>query len=239
MPKQVKLNVKLIGYTKNAEQIVAAAIRQCYSASGAKELTQKIPAGKRAKLIRQVVSSDHTSTIEHISFTFAIEGVSRVLTHELVRHRIASFSQQSQRYVEAGNFNYIIPPTITSKPEALKIYKKIVAEDQKIYNELLEMGIPREDARFVLPNAAETKIVVTMNARSLFNFLRRRMCNRAQWEIRTLAYKMHAQLMKAAPNIFCFAGPSCKTEKICWEGKLNCGLPKTKKDIEIRSHTNC
>ncbi len=237
MPKQVKLNVKLIGYTKNAEQIVAAAIRQCYSASGASELTQKIPVEKRAKLIRQVVSSDHTSTIEHISFTFAIEGVSRVLTHELVRHRIASFSQQSQRYVAADNFNYIIPPTIISKPDALKIYKKIIADDQKIYNELLEMGVPKEDARFVLPNAAETKIVVTMNARSLFNFLRRRMCNRAQWEIRTLAYKMHAELMKVAPNIFCFAGPSCKTEKICWEGKLNCGLPNTKKDIEIKSHT--
>lgn len=236
MPKEAKLHVELIGYTKDAEQIVAAAIRQCYSAVGAQELKKAIPQEKRAILIRQVVSSNHTSTIEHVSFTFAIEGVSRVLTHELVRHRVASYSHQSQRYVSAENFQYIVPPTVRSKKNTLKIYQDIVAKDQKIYNQLLELGIPKEDARFVLPNAAETKIVVTMNARSLFNFLQRRMCNRAQWEIRTLAYKMHALLMKVAPNIFRYAGPTCQTEKICWEGKLNCGLPEKKKDIEIRSH---
>lgn len=236
MPKEAKMHVELIGYTKDAEQIVAAAIRQCYSPSGAKDLKKKIPPEKRAKLIRQVVSSDHTSTIEHVSFTFAIEGVSRVLTHELVRHRIASYSHQSQRYVSAENFQYIIPPTVKAKKEALKKFEQIITEDQKVYNQLLEIGIPKEDARFVIPNAIETKIVVTMNARSLFNFLKRRMCNRAQWEIRTLAYKMHALLMKVAPNIFQYAGSTCRTEKICWEGKLNCGLPNVKKDIEIKSH---
>jgi thymidylate synthase (FAD) len=236
MSQEAKLSVKLIGYTKDAEQIVAVAVRQCYSAFGGTELKKKITAEKRAKLIAQVVGSDHTSTIEHVSFTFAIEGVSRVLTHELVRHRVASYSHQSQRYVSAENFKYIIPPSIKSNKQALDIYKKTILQDQKIYNDLLNLGIIKEDARFVLPNATETKIIVTMNARSLFNFLRRRMCNRAQWEIRTLAYKMHELLMKAAPNIFKYAGPTCKTEKICWEGKLNCGLPNVKKDIEIKSH---
>lgn len=236
MSKIAKLNVQLLGYTKDAEQIVASAIRQCYSALSGTALKKKITPEKRAKLIAQVISSDHTSTIEHVSFTFAIEGVSRVLTHELVRHRIASYSQQSQRYVTAENFRFIIPPSIKSNKQALKIYKKLIIEDQKIYNDLLNLGIVKEDARFVLPNGAETKIIVTMNARSLFNFLRRRMCNRAQWEIRTLAQKMHTLLMKVAPNIFKYAGPTCKTEKICWEGKLNCGLPNIKQDIEIKSH---
>ncbi|MCL5795036.1 MAG: FAD-dependent thymidylate synthase [Patescibacteria group bacterium] len=230
------MNMRLIGYTKDAEQIVAVAVRQCYSALSGTQLKKKITAEKRAKLIAQVVACDHTSTIEHVSFTFAIEGVSRVLTHELVRHRIASYSQQSQRYVTAENFKYIIPPSIKNNKQALKNYKKIILQDQKAYNDLLNLKIAKEDARFVLPNATETKIIVTMNARSLFNFLRRRMCNRAQWEIRTLAQKMHKLLMKVAPNIFKYAGPTCKTEKICWEGKLNCGLPNIKKDIEIKSH---
>jgi len=236
MSKETKLHVELIGHTEDAEKIVAAAIRQCYSPSGANELKEEITPEKREKLIRQVVSSDHTSTIEHATFTFYIEGVSRVLTHELVRHRIASYSHQSQRYVSAEDFHYIIPPTIKANKKALKIYNRAILEDQKNYNELLKLDIPKEDARFLIPNGIETKIVVTMNARSLFNFLRRRMCNRAQWEIRLLAYKMHSLLMKVAPNIFRYAGPSCQTEKICWEGKLNCGLPATKKDIEVRSH---
>lgn len=237
MIKETKLKVKLIGYTKDAEQIVAAAIRQCYSGLSGSELKKKISPEKRAKLIRQVIGSDHTSTIEHVSFTFAIEGVSRALTHELVRHRIASYSHQSQRYVTADNFKYLIPPSIKTNKEALAIYKKAIKEDQDYYNQLLNLGIPKEDARFMIPNGIETKIIVTMNARSLFNFLRRRMCNRAQWEIKTLAYQMHKLLMKVAPNIFKFSGPSCQTEKICWEGDLNCGLPKVKKDIELRSHT--
>lgn len=234
--KETKSHIELIGYTKDAEQIVAAAIRQCYSSSSGYELKEKITAEKRAKLIRQVVSSDHTSTIEHVSFTFAITGVSRAFTHELVRHRIASYSHQSQRYVSAEDFRYIIPPTIKSNKKALALYKKAISNDQATYNELLKLNIPKEDARFMIPNGIETKIIVTMNARSLFNFLRRRMCNRAQWEIRLVAYKMHSLLMKVAPNIFRYAGPSCQTEKICWEGKLNCGLPATKKDIEVRSH---
>lgn len=236
MAKEVKLDVRLIGYSKDAEQVIAAAIRQCYSGLSGQELKAKISPQKRAKLICQVIGSGHTSTIEHVSFTFAIQGVSRVLTHELVRHRIASYSQQSQRYVSNENLNYIMPPSIKNNVQALKIFQEQINKDQQIYNELLIMGIPKEDARFILPNASETKIVVTMNARSLFNFLQRRMCQRAQWEIRLLAYKMHALLKKAAPNIFQYAGPTCLTEKICWEGDLNCGLPKIKKDIELKSH---
>ncbi len=228
--------VKLISHTKDPEKIVAAAIRQCYSPDAASKMKNRLTDAEQAKFIKMVVSSGHTSTIEHASFTFSIEGVSRALTHELVRHRIASYSQQSQRYINAKKFGFVTPPKISSNKEALKIYDDTIKDLAEKYEKLIALGISKEDARFILPNAADVKIVVTMNARSLFNFLSRRMCNRAQWEIRTMAYMMHKELMKVAPKIFRYAGPTCKTEKICWEGDLHCGLPDKDKLIEVRSH---
>lgn len=223
---EVYPKVEVIAYTQDPEKVVAAAIRQCYSKGSACDLKAKIDEATRARLIQQVIKSGHHSTIEHASFTFAIEGVSRALTHQLVRHRLASYSQQSQRYVPAENFNYIIPPKIKAKKVAREIFEKEIKTLAAAYKKLIELGIEKEDARFLLPNAVETKIVVTMNARELLHFFKLRLCNRAQWEIRALAYKMLQKVKPLAPNIFKYAGPTCETEKICWEGKLAC--PKWK-----------
>jgi thymidylate synthase (FAD) len=232
---EVKPKVKLISYTKNPEALVASAIRQCYSKIGASELLKKIPKEKIERLIAQVSKSGHTSTIEHASFTFAIEGISRACSHELVRHRIASFSQQSQRYVKPEEgFNFIVPAKIKANKELYKKFITHMKQSNKLYGEFLKAEIPPEDARFVLPNACETKIVVTMNARSLFNFFQRRLCLRAQWEIRQMAFLMYQEVMKVAPNIFRHAGPTCETEGICWEGKLACPKAHKLKRIEIR-----
>lgn len=230
------MNVELISYTKDPEKVVAAAIRQCYSPDSAKKMKNKLSEAEQGKLIKMVIASGHTSTIEHASFTFSVEGVSRVLTHELVRHRIASYSQQSQRYINGKNFGFVTPLTILSKKEAREIFNKTIKDLGEKYEKLIGLGIPKEDARFILPNATDVKIVVTMNARSLFNFLARRMCNRAQWEIRQMATLMHKELMKIAPKIFKYAGPTCRTENICWEGERNCGLPEKNKIIELKSH---
>jgi len=230
------MKVKLLSYTKDAERVVAAAVRQCYSPDGAAKMKTKLSNREVGKLIKMVIESDHTSTIEHVSFTFAVEGVSRVLTHELVRHRIASYSQQSQRYISGTNFGYVVPPSIARKKETLERYKRAMEIDMELFEYLKKMEIPNEDARFVLPNATDVKIVVSMNARSLFNFLKKRMCNRAQWEIRTMAHLIHKELMKIAPKIFKYAGPTCKTEGLCWEGERNCGLPKKNKKIKLMSH---
>jgi thymidylate synthase (FAD) len=234
---KAKLNVKLIAFTTSPEQIVASAIRQCYSAVGADEISKKIDPKKIDKLIKQVISSGHTSTIEHASFTFAIEGVSRAMTHQLVRHRIASYSHQSQRYVKEENLDFVIPPKIASNIEATKIFLKTIQDLEKEYKKLLALGIVAEDARYLLPNAAETKIVVTMNARALHNFFKERMCSRAQWEIRNLAIKMHSLVLSEAPSIFANSGPTCDTEEICWQGNLSCGkkLNNQHQQIEVRS----
>ena len=164
------IKVKLLDYTPEPERVVAMAARLCYSASGAEELAEKLSDEKVKEMVRRMVALGHGSTLEHASFTFGIEGVSRVLTHQLVRHRIASYDQQSQRYVAAHGFQYITPPTIAEKPEALQKYEALLEEIRKTYDELTEMGVPKEDARYVLANATETKILVTMNARSLMHF---------------------------------------------------------------------
>jgi thymidylate synthase (FAD) len=231
------IKVKLIGYTKDPEQNVTAAIRQCYSAVGASDIKKKVDKNTMDRLIKQVIGSGHTSTIEHASFTFAIEGVSRALTHQLVRHRIASFSHQSQRYVDLSKDKlvFITPPTIKGDKKIEKEYKKTMKLIEAQYGKMIELGIKPEDARYILPNACETKIVVTMNARSLHNFFRERCCSRAQWEIRQMANIMLKEVKKVAPIIFQNAGPTCETEKVCWEGKMNCGKYKTIKNAELKS----
>ena len=217
------IKVKLLDYTPEPERVVAMAARLCYSASGAEELADKLSEDKVKEMVRRMVSLGHGSTLEHASFTFGIEGVSRVLTHQLVRHRIASYDQQSQRYVAAHGFQYITPPSIAEKPEALAKYEALLAEIRKTYDELTDMGVPKEDARYVLANAAETKILVTMNARSLMHFFNLRCCNRAQWEIREMAYKMLAEVKKVAPTLFHNAGASCVNTGRCPEGAMTCG----------------
>lgn len=234
---QSHLKVVLISHTADPEATVTAGIRQCYSVTGAVELKEKTGTDKQKKLIDQVIASGHHSTIEHASFTFAVEGISRACSHQLVRHRLASYSQQSQRYVnfEKSGFDYVIPPKIQNNPEALAKFEKLMAEIDLTYKSLQnDYNILPEDARFVLPNAADTKIVITMNARALLNFFRERLCLRAQWEIREMARLMLEEVKPIAPEIFKYAGPSCQTEKICWEGNLSCGLWKSIDGAELR-----
>ncbi len=217
------MQVKLIRYTGEPERAAALAARLCYSPVGVEELDEKLNEREVEDFVRKLVKLGHFSALEHVSFTFAVEGVSRVLTHQLVRHRIASYSQQSQRYVAERDFEYITPPTIAANAEALKRFEALLEEVKGVYNELVDMGINKEDARYVLPNATETKIVITMNTRSLLNFFSLRCCRRAQWEIRKLADKMLAEVRKVAPVLFEKAGPTCITHRICNEGKMSCG----------------
>lgn len=218
-----KMNVKLIGHTPEPERTVAMAARLCYSPIGAAELAEKMTEEQISRLIGKIVDMGHLSTLEHVSFTFAIEGVSRVLTHQLVRHRIASYSQQSQRYVKEHDFEYIVPPSVNANPAAKAKFAALMDTIQQTYDELVALGVHQEDARYTLANATETKIVVTMNVRSLLNFFELRCCTRAQWEIRRMAELMLAEVRAIAPKLFAKAGPTCVTGGYCNEGDLTCG----------------
>lgn len=217
------MRVKLIHHTPEPERTVAMAARLCYSPAGAEDLAESMSEVQVNKLVGKIIELGHLSTFEHASFTFAVEGVSRVLTHQLVRHRIASYSQQSQRYVKEHDFEYIIPPAIAANKSAKEQYDKLMETIRQSYDQLVAMGIHQEDARYCLANATETKIVITMNARSLLHFFQLRCCSRAQWEIRRLADAMLAEARRAAPRLFEKAGPLCVTDGICSEGELTCG----------------
>jgi len=230
---QTKLHVELLDVSNNALSIIYAACRQCYSPKFAGDIFaegQKDTA-KQEEFIAQVVASGHESPLEHVKFTFAIEGVSRALTHQLVRHRIASYSQQSQRYVRESDFDYVVPPSIEGDAAMKKEYLAIMEKIQASYNALSGMfeakgkkgEVANQDVRFVLPQAAETKIVVTMNCRELTHFFKERGCTRAQWEIRALAEKMLEICKKSLPAVFGKAGPKCVGLGYCPEGaKFTC-----------------
>ena len=211
------MEVELIAHTPEPDIIAAAAALLTHSSSNFEDL-KKEDEDKLRKVLRAVIDMGHTSVVEHAYFTFAISGVSRALTHQLVRHRIASYSQQSQRYVEQ-EMNYIIPPSI--KKNFKEEYEEMMKKIWDFYEKLKE-HVPVEDARYVLPNAACSRIVVSMNARSLLNFFELRCCLHAQWEIRKLAWKMLHLVRKVAPTIFEKAGPPCKTKHICPMNKKSC-----------------
>ena len=218
------MNVGLISYTPEAERKVAMAARLCYSPIGAAELEERLSEKQVQALVEKILAMGHFSTLEHVSFTFAIEGVSRVLTHQLVRHRIASYSQQSQRYVKEHEFEFIVPPAIAANPSARERFESLMEEVRTVYAELTAMGVHQEDARYCLTNATETKILVTMNARALFNFFELRCCARAQWEIRALALAMLARCREALPVIFAGAGARCERLGYCPEAeRFTCG----------------
>ena len=204
------IQVTLLEHTPEPERVVAMSARLCYSPSGAAELSEKMTPETVEKMVRMLVEMGHASTLEHVSFTFGIEGVSRTLTHQLVRHRIASYSQQSQRYVAAHDFAYVTPPSIAEKPEAKERFDALMKSIREAYDAFTEMGVPKEDARYVTPQAAVTGLVVTMNARELRHFFRLRCCERAQWEIRALAWEMLRLARAAAPALFEDAGPGCE-----------------------------
>ncbi|MFZ5425422.1 MAG: FAD-dependent thymidylate synthase [Thermodesulfobacteriota bacterium] len=231
-----KLDVALLAYTPEPLALIYAAFRQCYHAGFVADmwprlLAGEIPREKQAEFVAKVLESGHVSPVEHVSFTFAIEGVSRALTHQLVRHRIASYSQQSQRYVDASNFDYILPPAIRKIPEAKARFEAFMEEVGNAYRDLKAIleehgrgDKAKEDARFVLPQAAETRIVATMNVRALFNFFEHRCCARAQWEIRALADKMLSLCRMTLPEVFAVAGARCERLGYCPEGeKFTCG----------------
>ena len=178
---ETKINVELLYHTQDPQRAVATAARLCYSAVGAAELIETMSDEQVEKILKIILAGGHSSTLEHASYTFAIEGVSRALTHQLVRHRLASFNQQSQRYVEVKDgLNIIKPKSISENAEANEIFDEAIKSCESTYEKLVAAGVPKEDARFILPNAAETKIVVTMNIRELLHFFNLRCCNRAQ-----------------------------------------------------------
>ena len=241
------MKVELLAHTPDPERIVATAAKLCYSSSDIGSLRDGLTDDKIESFIDMLASIGHESVMEHVTFTFGIEGISRACSHQLVRHRIASYSQKSQRYVNEDGFEFITPPAIADIPEAKEEYDRVIDIITESYSKIADMltekhkkalmdggadektaagkarKLANEDARFLLPNACETKIVVTMNVRSLFNFFRHRCCNRAQWEIRDVANEMLRLCLKTAPHIFAHAGPSCVATGKCPEGKMTCG----------------
>ncbi len=251
---ETTLRVELLTHTPEPVALIYAAFRQCYHAGFVADMWPRLLAGEidpqtQARFVGDILESGHASPIEHVSLTFAISGVSRALTHQLVRHRIASYSQQSQRYVDGKDFNYIVPPSIAKNSAALARFNACMAEISAAYDDLSEIlagnansaggtyNSPkdkaalakikekvRQDARFVLPQAAETRLIMTMNCRSLLNFFEERCCLRAQWEIRALAEAMLKLAQTAVPVIFDLAGAKCIRLGYCPEGEqFTCG----------------
>ncbi len=218
------MKVTLITHTPEPERVIASAAKLCYSSSDIETLMDGLTADKIENFIKKLTDLGHQSPLEHCSFTFGIEGVSRALTHQLVRHRLASYSQKSQRYVKEGSFEYITPNSIKNDEALCDHYNALMGSIQRFYDLATQRGIPAEDARFVLPNACETKIITTMNIRELLHFFEERCCNRAQWEIRDMANEMLEICKEVAPNLFSKAGASCIRGK-CKEGKMSCGNP--------------
>ena len=191
------MKIELVNYTNNPLKVIYAAARTCYSSQTPIEIWNA-EAGKNKilKLVKKVFEAGHHSVFEHVNFTFAIEGISRACSHQLVRHRLMSPSQQSQRYVKNNEHSYVIPHTILKNKEAVDLYEEAIQNIYNTYNTLIEKyGIPKEDARFLLPNAAKTNLIITMNFRELFNISQVRLCGKAQWEIRELFWKIKGLLM--------------------------------------------
>lgn len=243
------MNVQLLAYTPNPEQVIAAAAKLCYAKSDIQGLFDKLTPEKTEAFLEHLASLGHESPIEHVSFTFGIEGVSRALLAQITRHRLASYSVQSQRYVEKSGFDFVIPPEIEAIPEAREVFLREMEHDAEVYATLRELLVKKhtadnlamgmsetdaafaagkkanEDARMILPNACDTRIIVTMNARSLYNFFRQRCCQRAQWEIRAVATEMLRLVKEVAPTLFGKAGPAC-VKGACSEGSYSCGKQK-------------
>lgn len=237
MPADLK--VTLLHYTPSPERAVAAAGRLCYAPVSAAELQDGMGDDEVHRLVARLINSGHFSALEHAGFSFAVDGISRACSHQLVRHRLASYSQQSQRYVHFGSdTEFVVPPRILASAEARDVFYRAMEQAREAYERLIELGMAEgwtresalEDARFVLPNAAETKIVVTMNARELRHFFSVRCCRRAQWEINRLAWVMRHLVLAVAPALFAGTGPGCMAAG-CPEGSMSCGEPYSEAEI--------
>ena len=236
------MKVILIACTPDPEKVVAAAAKTCYTSKSVESLYEGLDAEEAERFVGMLSEIGHESPIEHASFTFAVEGISRSCLAQLTRHRIASYSVRSQRYVSEKKFGYVTPPEIADCPEALVLFEEAMEADHRYYEKIaallakkheklfegredaktLARKKAQEDARFVLPNACDTQLVMTMNARELKNFFRHRCCSRAQWEIRAMADEMLRLVKEAAPHIFAHDGPPCVNGP-CPEGKMSCG----------------
>lgn len=240
------MKIKILTHTPQPEKVIATAAKLCYSNAEIENIEKELTDPEIEKFLNNLIKIGHESPFEHSSFTFAAEGISRACTHQLVRHRIASFSQQSQRYVKLDQFDYIVPPEIESIPEAKEIFINAMKQDQDNYNKLVDLLYSKhflyyinfvdekkalslaekkaiEDARYIFPNACESKIIFTMNVRSLYNFLGVRCCNRAQWEIKSMADSMLKECKKISPILFKNAGKPCNFGE-CKEGSMSCKL---------------
>jgi thymidylate synthase (FAD) len=234
---EAHLKVMLVSYSPEPEKTISAAARLCYSPSDGEEILSEVVDNNQDDFLGKLTAVGHLSPVEHASFTFVVEGISRACSHQLVRHRLASYSQQSQRYVSEEEFDYIMPPSIKEDGELKTLFERTMHDIQKSYSCLADKLVrkgsstesAREDARFVLPNATATRIMVTMNARELLHFFSQRLCNRAQWEIRAMALAILKLVKPVAPTIFRHAGPPCVKGK-CPEGPRTCG-----KTEEVRS----
>jgi thymidylate synthase (FAD) len=213
------IQVKLVNYTPNPELTVAAAARACIRNLDYETASAELSHEDVRRILKGIIEKNHHSPLEHANFTFAISGVSRVLTHQLVRHRIASYSQLSQQRTDSSRLQFIIPPEIQQQPKLSEEYQSIMERCRELYMRLVQSGIPRGSARYVLPSAFSTRIVATMNARSLLNLLAQRECEVEDWEFRQVALLMHSELTKVAPGIFRLAGPPCETQGYCPEGE--------------------
>lgn len=227
---EVKPKVVLVSHTPAPEETVSAAARLCYSPADVGEIMARRKRGDQQAFLEKLISMGHLSPLEHASFTFAIEGISRACSHQLVRHRLASYSQQSQRYVgKEGGFRYVVPPVIADDDLLRERFGELMEKIGRFYEDIAETLTEkgrsreeaREDARFVLPNAAETKIIMTMNGRELLHFFNQRLCLRAQWEIRRMATMMLRLVKSVAPVMFRHGGPQCLAGA-CPEGSRSC-----------------
>jgi thymidylate synthase (FAD) len=225
------VQVTLIRYTPEPELTVASAARLCYSPISATQIQEKLTAVQVKNLLDQVISSGHHSVLEHANFTFAVDGISRVTSHQLVRHRVASFSQQSQRYVSYTSPDYVIPPSVSADPEFQRRFEEAMTVAFDHYRKLIEAGVPTEDARYVLPNATTTRLVMTMNARELMHACSIRLCQRAQWEIREMFERARDEVRKVAPILGAAMEIKCIIQDYCDE-RESCGIRPLKSEYQ-------
>ncbi|MHA1302837.1 MAG: FAD-dependent thymidylate synthase [Candidatus Heimdallarchaeaceae archaeon] len=230
----ILIQVRLISYPEESELVAKIAGIICYSKDTELKKIKEQAKSKENTYLRKIIESGHLSILEHNVFVFHISGVSRALSHQLVRKRIASYSQQSQRYVEASNFNYVIPP-IVEKSKWAKDYKNKIEELFHFYQKMVTEGIPKEDARYILPNATTTQLIVSMNAHALIDFFAMRCCTRSQWEIRKLACSMLKEVKEVAPTIFENAGAYCDFYGYCPENEKSCGKAPTLKELKEKN----
>ena len=221
------MTLLLLRHTPDPDRLVALAARRCYSARAADDIEEHLTGDAIERLLGFLRQRNHLSPFEHADFTFSADGISRALSHQLVRHRIASYSQESQRYVnymKVPTLPYIVPPSVAKNEEAQKIFDQAMHHTLEAYRAMVNAGVAPEDARYIFPNAIETKLVFTMNARSLFNFFEQRCCIKAQWEIRQLAFDMLKAVRQVAPQIFKNAGAPCQfaTMPYCRENDAQC-----------------